>query len=108
MSWLVIAIIAIAVLRVTRRSRWRRRALRARYGQFPPWADRSWRAGIGRPGERAPLPAPAPSPNPQRDLERTIAAVRDAYVAGRITVEEYERKLDELYRTAEGKRLREP
>jgi len=107
MSWWVIAILVIVVLRVNRRRRWERRLWRGGYGRFPNWADRSGREGLNPSVEQAPLPPapPAPPPDPRRDLERTIASVRDAYVAGRITVEEYERRLDELYRTAEGKRL---
>lgn len=109
MSWWAIAIVVFVLLRVVRRSREARGVLRTRYGEFPPWPGRSWRGGAGQPGDPALPASPAPPlPDPRQELERTIAATREAYVAGRMTVEEYERKLDELYRTAEGKRLREP
>jgi hypothetical protein len=49
--------------------------------------------------------APPALPDPRRDLQLTIEAVRQEYVNGRITVEEYERRLDELYRTAAGRNL---
>jgi hypothetical protein len=107
MSWWMILIAAFVLLRLARRHRWEQRALRGWPGYFPGlvrgpwWADGS---GLHR-GHATSAPPPPAVPDPRRDLERTIDAVRQEYVAGRITVQEYERRLDELYRTAEGKRL---
>jgi hypothetical protein len=57
------------------------------------------------PREATSAPPLAAVPDPRRELERTIEAVRQEYVSGRIEIGEYERKLDELYRTAEGRKL---
>jgi len=96
-------------MRLIRPRRWERRAFRRWQRERLGWGGPPWRRG--EPGRAldqgtSPPPAPAPPrPDPRRDLERTIEAVRQEYVAGRITVAEYERRLDELYRTAQGKRL---
>jgi len=109
MSWWLIAVVVLVVLRLTRRRRWERRAFGRWQGRQFGWGRPPWDRGLpGRVPDQvraAPPPSPPPLPDPGRDLERTIDAVRQEYVAGRITVEEYERRLDELYRTAQGKRL---
>jgi hypothetical protein len=121
-SWWLIAIAAFVLLRLSRRRGWESRALRGWPGYFPGPVQGSWRAGggtwlagpagsagrAGRTGRepQATSPSPRPArPDPRREGERTLEALRREYVTGRIEVEEYERKLDELYRTAEGRRL---
>jgi hypothetical protein len=101
MSWWLIVIAMFVLLRLTRRCGWERHALghprvTRLHGPHGTW-----------PAHRQATSAPAgpPALDRGRTLQRTIDGVVQEYVAGRIGVEEYERRLDELYRTAEGKRL---
>ena len=107
MSWWMFAIAIFVLVRIARARGCQRAPLGLRHGRhFDIGAAQSlpWRQRLERGHATSSPPVPS-APDPRRDLQRTIETVRQEYVAGRIEVAEYERKLDELYRTAEGKRL---
>lgn len=99
MSWLMIVVIVFVLVRLlSHRERGQLDCGPRRYRM------RGFRSG-GRELSATSVRPPAPLPDPRRDLQATIEAVRQEYVNGRITVEEYERRLDELYRTPAGRTL---
>jgi len=93
MSWWLIAIVVFVMLRLASRRGCERHA----FGARP--------AGRLHSRQATSSTSTPPALDRRRVLQHTIDGVVQEYVAGRIGVEEYERRLDELYRTAEGKRL---